>query len=96
MAHQALAERGNHISDKFHSANSTIATVFSKQFSMTEPNLPSKPCPSNKTPQLKSPLGLLHLKIEPESPQTLEDFAARKSSLLSLDPIEAQREVDRL
>ncbi|KAL4195320.1 hypothetical protein AMTRI_Chr05g72780 [Amborella trichopoda] len=30
MAHIALAERGNHISDKFHNANSTTVTVFPK------------------------------------------------------------------
>ncbi|ERN07154.1 hypothetical protein AMTRI_Chr12g273880 [Amborella trichopoda] len=29
-----MAERCSHISGKFHNANSTIATVFPKQFSM--------------------------------------------------------------
>ncbi|KAL4195521.1 hypothetical protein AMTRI_Chr05g73730 [Amborella trichopoda] len=63
IAYIALAERCSHISGKFHSANIIIATVFPKQFSMVKPDSPSNHFPSNKTPQLKPPLGLLHLKI---------------------------------
>ncbi|KAL4180211.1 hypothetical protein AMTRI_Chr13g124100 [Amborella trichopoda] len=95
-AYRALAERCDHISGELHSANSTIATVFPEQFAMAEPDSLSNPSPSNKTPQSKPPPGRLDPKIEHESPQILEDFAARKATLLSLDPIEAQKEVDRL
>ncbi|KAL4182622.1 hypothetical protein AMTRI_Chr11g94100 [Amborella trichopoda] len=52
MAHIALPERCSHISGKFHSANSTIASVFPKPFAMAELDSPSNPSPTNKTPQL--------------------------------------------